>query len=165
MGCMEPIFDSQCRVLLLSAVPSPRSRATGRYFAHPGNRMWQVLSAVLDDPAPADPAERPAYLLRHHIAVWEVMDWRPDAEPSSHALTGDVADMVPNDLARVLDGAPIACAATVGGRASRLYNRFDAERWPELPRLALPSTSTANRRTSWDQLVAAYRALLPYLRD
>ena len=50
---IPPLYDSESRVLLLGSIPSPKSREAGFFYAHPQNRFWRVLSAVLDEELPA----------------------------------------------------------------------------------------------------------------
>ena len=68
---IPPLYDSESRVLLLGTIPSPKSREAGSFYAHPQNRFWRVLSAVLDEELPATTDERCAMCLRHHIALWD----------------------------------------------------------------------------------------------
>lgn len=66
----------------------------------------------------------------------------------------------PNDLARILDAAPIETVCTIGGKAAQLCRRFDGPvlTQREIELVELPSTSPANARMRLDDLVAAYRA-------
>ena len=70
---LAPIFDRNSRVLLLGSMPSPKSRELGFYYAHPQNRFWRVLSGVFQEEIRADTASRTAFLLRHGIALWDVL--------------------------------------------------------------------------------------------
>ena len=44
------------------------------FYGHPQNRFWRVLAALFDEPVPEDNAERADLLLRHHIALWDVLE-------------------------------------------------------------------------------------------
>ncbi len=152
---IEPVFDGRSSVLVLGTMPSPASRAQGFYYGHPQNRFWPVLAALWGEPVPATVPERRAFALAHGVALWDVLAQCTIAGASDSSIR----DPEPNDLARVLDAAPIRAVATTGGTAARLYRRFDARRWPDLPHLALPSTSAANARMSLGSLVEAYGPL------
>ena len=46
---IEPVFDTESRVLILGTMPSPKSREVQFYYGHPQNRFWRVLAAVLGE--------------------------------------------------------------------------------------------------------------------
>lgn len=163
---IEPVFDRRSRVLVLGTMPSPVSREVGFYYGHPQNRFWRVMERLfgLDDHALVDNDARTAFLLEQHIAVWDVL--------ASCAIEGasdaSISDPAPNDLARILDAAPIERVVCTGGTAARLCRRFNGrllqERGIEL--VGLPSTSPANARMRLDDLVAAYApAFVPLRHD
>lgn len=155
---IEPVFDAHSRVLLLGTMPSPASRAAGFYYMHPQNRMWRVLCALLGERLPADVAGRRALLLRHGIAMWDVLA----ACEIEGAADASIRQAVPNDLCRVLVAADIRGVFTTGKAAKRLYDRHCLPQ-TGMPAVCLPSTSAANAAWRLDALVKAYAALLEYL--
>lgn len=152
---IEPVFDATSRVLLLGTMPSPKSREQGFFYGHPQNRFWKVLSAVFNAPTPESIPEKRAFLLEHHIALWDVL--------ASCEITGasdaSIRDPEPNDLRRILDHAPIEGIFCTGAKAAQLYRRLCE---PELgiPCVQLPSTSPANAAMRLPDLVEAYREAL-----
>ncbi len=154
---LDPVFDERSRVLVLGTMPSPASRATGFYYGHPQNRFWKVMAALFDEPLPATNDERRDLALRHGIALWDVL-----AECSIEgASDGSIGACVPNDLARILDRAPIQAIFCTGAKAAELYGRH-CEAAAGRPCVRLPSTSPANASFSLDRLVEAYRAIVPF---
>lgn len=149
---IEPVFDGRSEVLVLGTMPSPKSREVGFFYGHPQNRFWRVLAALFDEPVPEDNAERADLLLRHHIALWDVLA-SCDIEGASDA---SIANARPNDLARILDAAPVRRMFCTGATAARLYGKLCE---PACGRAAtrLPSTSPANAAWSLPRLVEAYR--------
>ena len=152
---LEPVFDGRSRVLVLGTMPSPASRRVGFYYGHPQNRFWRVLAALWDAPVPRGSAERAAFCLERGIALWDVLA----ACDIAGASDASIRNARPNDLARILDAAPVGAVFTTGSKAAELYRRHDAPRWPGLPHVALPSTSGANARMGLADLVAAYAPL------
>lgn len=156
---IEPVFNSRSRVLLLGTMPSPQSRATGFYYGHPQNRFWGVLAAIFDEPVPVGIAARKDFLLRHGIALWDVLASCTIKGASDASIT----DARPNDLRRILETAPIQAVFATGTKAGQLYATL-CEQVCEVSCTVLPSTSPANARCSFDQLVSSYaEALLPLL--
>ena len=156
---IPPVYDENSRVLLLGTMPSPKSREAGFYYGHPQNRMWPVLSSLFGEETPQGTGERRDFLLRHRIAMWDVLG----SCTIRGADDGSIRDPEPNDLGPLLESAPIAAIFTTGKKAYTLYNRYIA---PNTGREAvcLPSTSPANcRYETLETLKAAYGVLLKYL--
>lgn len=158
-----PVWDSESRILILGSMPSPKSRKAAFYYMHPQNRFWPVMQALFADPA--DPSDvtgdslqsRRAFALRHHIALWDVIE-SCDITGASDA---SIRNATPNDLTPLLRDAPIARIFTTGAKSAQLYRRLIE------PRLAatgitigmtpLPSTSPANASMRLPALIEAYR--------
>ena len=153
----DPVFDERSRVLVLGSFPSVLSRENSFYYGNPRNRFWQVMAAVLGEQAPADddvPAKR-ALLLRHGVALWDVIA-SCDVRGSSDA---SIRNVVPADIARIMGAAPIEAVLCNGATAGRLYRRW-LEPVCGLPAEVLPSTSPANAAWSLERLIERWRAVL-----
>lgn len=157
---IEPIYNSQSKILILGTMPSPKSREAGFYYYHPQNRFWKVLAAVLKEPFPATIPEKTELLNRRHIALWDVL---ASCEIAG-AADGSIQNEIPNDFSQLLATAPIRAVFTTGTKATALYRKYCAEK-TGITAQGLPSTSPANCRTSFDQLVEAYQIILPWLRE
>lgn len=158
---IQPVFDSRSRVLLLGTMPSPASREQGFYYGHPQNRFWRVLAAIFDEPAPRTIEEKRDMLLRHHVALWDVLA-SCEIEGASDA---SIRDAQPNDLARIFDAADIRAVFATGTKAGELYRKL-IEPTLGVPCTTLPSTSPANAKMKLDDLADAYgKALLPLLGE
>lgn len=158
---IQPVFDSRSRVLLLGTMPSPASREQGFYYGHPQNRFWRMLAAIFDEPVPRTIEEKRDMLLRHHIALWDVLA-SCEIEGASDA---SIRDAQPNDLARIFDAADIRAVFATGTKAGELYRKL-IEPTLGVPCTTLPSTSPANAKMKLADLVDAYgKALLPLLGE
>lgn len=158
---IQPVFDSRSRVLLLGTMPSPASREQGFYYGHPQNRFWRMLAAIFNEPAPRTIEEKRDMLLRHHIALWDVLA-SCEIEGASDA---SIRDAQPNDLARLFDAADIRAVFATGTKAGELYRKL-IEPTLGVPCTTLPSTSPANAKMKLADLVDAYgKALLPLLGE
>ena len=156
---IEPVYDPGSRVLILGTMPSPKSRETGFFYGHPRNRFWRVLAAVLEEPEPLSVAEKTALLHRRHIALWDVLA----ACEINGASDASIRQPIPNDLSCIFSAASIQAVFTTGTTAYRLYQKYQAP-LTGLTAHRLPSTSPANCAVSLEQLTAAYRSILPYLK-
>lgn len=156
---IEPVFDGASRVLVLGTMPSPASREVGFYYGHPQNRFWRVMERLYGqaESSLVSNEVRQAFLLDHHIALWDVLA-SCDIAGASDA---SIVNAIPNDLTRVLDAAPIQTVCTTGGKAAQLCRRYHGELLSQraIDLVELPSTSPANARMRLDDLVRAYRAV------
>lgn len=151
---LESVFDENSRVLVLGTMPSPKSRETGFYYNHPQNRFWKVMAALFNEPVPETNDEKRELVLRHGIALWDVL-----AECTIEgASDGSIADCVPNNIGSLLAKAPIEAIFCTGAKASELYSKY-CEPQTGMKATRLPSTSPANAAVSLDQLIEAYQPI------
>ena len=146
-----PVYDAQSRVLILGSFPSVKSREDGFYYGHPQNRFWKVLAALFGENVPKDIPQKRAFLLRNHIALWDVAE-KCEIEGSSDASIRAVSV---NDLAPIFEGADIAHVFANGKTAFQLYQKYA---FPQTERacVCLPSTSPANCAVSFEKLLKAW---------
>ena len=155
-----PVWNDRSRVLILGSIPSPSSREAGFYYMFPRNRFWPVLAALFDQPVPEpDPAVRARFALNHRIALWDVIQ-ECDIHGASDA---SITNVVPTDIAGLLDRAPIDTIFTTGRKAGQLYRRYCLpnlqEKGHRMAMINLPSTSPANAAMSLADLIKAYQPI------
>ena len=155
---IEPVFDTESRVLILGTMPSPKSREVQFYYGHPQNRFWRVLAAVLGEEVPRSVPEKKAMLLRHRIALWDVLAECEITGASDSSIRNPVA----NDLSVILGHAPVQAVFTTGATAWKLYTRLQKPH-TGIEAVRLPSTSPANCAVKMEALTEAYKAILPWL--
>ncbi len=149
-----PVFDQQSRVLILGTFPSVKSRENQFYYGHPQNRFWKVLAGLFEEEVPDQVAEKKAFLLRNHIAIWDVIA-SCDIIGSSDS---SIRNVVPCDLEQVLLKAPIRQIFANGGKAYDLYKKHS---YPQIKReiIKLPSTSPANAAFQMERLLESWRVV------
>ena len=67
------IYAPDSRILILGSFPSVKSREQMFFYGHPQNRFWRVIAALLGADVPQTVAEKRAFLLANHIALWDVI--------------------------------------------------------------------------------------------
>ena len=147
-----PVFDSECKVLILGSLPSEKSREEGFYYMHPRNRFWRLLSCIFDeDFTIMSAAEKSTALLSHHIALSDVV-LSCEIHRSDDA---SIREVECTDVASLLAGTKINRILLNGQKAYGLFLKF----FPEYEALAvlLPSTSPANARCSLEDLLQSWR--------
>lgn len=151
---IDPVFDTNSRILILGSFPSVKSRESGFFYGHPQNRYWKVLSAVFEEECPETIPEKKAFLLRNHIAAWDVIH--------SCEITGSsdasIRNVTVNDLGMILRAAAIREIYVNGKTAEKMYRKYTE---PVLgrPCTVLPSTSPANAAWNLERLTEAWRVI------
>ncbi len=149
------VFDSHSEILILGSFPSVKSREESFFYAHPQNRFWRVLAEIFGAPLPVSVQEKRAFLLRHRIALWDVL--------ASCMIEGSadstIREAEANDISPILSAAPIRAVFANGKTAWSLYRRHIE---PRVAReaLCLPSSSPANAAFSFDRLCEEWRRLI-----
>ena len=149
-----PLYDGNSKILVLGSFPSVKSREQLFFYGHPQNRFWPLMAALLGENAPQSIPEKKAMLLRHHIALWDVI--------ASCEITGSadssIKNVTANDLSPIFAAADIKQIFVNGQTAKRFYDRYTK---PVIEREAavLPSTSPANAAWTFEKLVTAWQII------
>lgn len=150
-----PIFiDKDSEILILGSFPSVKSREVMFYYGHPQNRFYRVLGRLFNEDYPVTTEERKAFLKRHTIALYDVIE-ECDIEGSSDS---SIKNVIPIDIASILSKYPnIKIIGITGNKAAYYFNRHLINKVGNIKVVYLPSTSPANARMSVDDLVKAYK--------
>ena len=149
---IPPVYRADSRILILGSFPSVKSRETGFFYGHPQNRFWKLLALLMEDEIPDTIPKKKDFLLRHRIAVWDVIH-SCTIEGSSDS---SIRDVVPNDISMILEKTQIKTIFTNGGKAHSLYEKYV---YPVcgIHAVKLPSTSPANAAFSLERLKSAWQ--------
>ena len=151
---IPPLFDASSRILILGSFPSVKSREGLFFYHHPQNRFWKVLAGVLEEPVPGSIEEKKIFLLKHRIALWDVIA-SCTIEGSSDST---IKNVVPNDLSGILSAADISRIFCNGGASFKYYKKYQEPRTGRAA-VRLPSTSPANAAWSLDRLIREWAAI------
>jgi len=150
-----PVVDARTRLLVCGSLPGDRSLAAERYYAHPQNQFWRLLSPVAGVDLPAlDYDQRLAALLAARIGLWDVVASATRAGSSDAAIRDHAANDLPALAATLPD---LRAIAFNGGTAYRLgVHQMNGEDRYTL--VALPSSSPlhtvgiAAKQAAWSAL-------------
>ncbi len=151
---IEPVYDEYSEILILGSFPSVKSRENKFFYGHPRNRFWTVTAAVYEDDVPQTTDEKRKFLLKHHIAVWDVIKYC-DITGSSDS---SIRNVTANDISLILAAADIKKIYVNGRKAEELYKKYI---FPQTKReaLCLPSTSPANAAWSVERLIRDWQII------
>lgn len=151
---IPPVYDNDSRILILGSFPSVKSRQSGFFYGHPQNRFWKVLAKVFDSPVPETIAEKKAFLLSYHIAVWDVLG---SCEISGSA-DSSIKNAKPNPIEIIINECDIQHIYVNGKTAEKYYNRYISKK-VGIKAVCLPSTSPANAEWSLTRLSDSWRII------
>ncbi|MDD3414930.1 MAG: DNA-deoxyinosine glycosylase [Lachnospiraceae bacterium] len=150
-----PVYDAASQILILGSFPSVKSREVQFYYGHPQNRFWRLLAKLTREEVPATVLEKRSFLLRNHIAVWDVI--------ASCSIQGSsdstIRDVIVNDFSGILAESSIKKIYVNGGKAYDLYTRY-AQPLTGIKAIKLPSTSPANAAWNLERLEDAWKQIL-----
>ena len=150
-----PVYDAYSKILILGSFPSQKSRELGFYYMHPQNRFWRVLEEVFEEKI----ENKKEFLLKHNIALWDVLD-SCDIVGSNDA---SIKNPVVNDIPKILEASNIKQIFTVGKTAEKYYQKYI---YPITKRKSnvLLSTSPSNCRFSLTELKEDWKIVLKYTK-
>ena len=151
---INPIFNSESKVLILGSFPSVKSRKENFYYDHPQNRFWKIMECLFNE----NINDKKQFLLDKKIALWDTIK-ECTIEGSSDS---SIKDVIPNDINYILRCANIKCIFTIGNKSYELYNKYIYST-TNIKALKLSSPSPANAKMSLEKLVNEYKIILEYL--
>jgi len=158
LTCFSPVVDTGCRILILGSMPGVKSLTIQQYYGHPQNQFWLMMFDLLGEAPTGDYAAKKAMILRHRIALWDVV--RSCTREGS--LDTRIRDPEPNDFKWLFETYPaIGHVYLNGGKAAELYKRLVMKQGigTDKPYTRLPSTSPAytvkyeEKRKAWHIIV------------
>jgi len=134
-----PVVDADVRLLVLGSLPGERSLAERRYYAHPQNQFWQLISpAAGRDLTTLDYDARLAALLDAHIGLWDVVA----SARRQGSTDAAIQDIETHDIAALTRTLPrLRAIAFNGATALKHGMRQLRQGSPQFDIIGLPSSS------------------------
>ena len=151
-----PVVDARVRVLVLGSLPGERSLAQQRYYGHPHNQFWRLMSDVLGaDLVGLAYEDRLAALLRHRVGLWDSIAEAQRVGSLDSRIRGHVG----NDLRELVEGLPeLRAIAFNGATSARIGLKALGGAAARFRTFTLPSSSPAYTLAYGDKL-AQWRAI------
>ena len=168
LQCFPPVATAEARLLILGSMPGARSLEAEQYYAHPRNLFWPIIEALFDIPATWPYEARCEALAEKGVALWDVIGRCERAGSLDSAIRNQT--LQPNDFADFFARhRKIRRVFFNGGKAEEVFRRrvlptLDSL-GAELTLTRLPSTSPAYAALSFEQKLAAWRAVATALRE
>ena len=124
------------------------------YYSHPKNRFWIVLATIFNDNIPLTNKEKEEFILKHNLALWDVLKSCNIKGSSDSSITNPVF----NNFDLLFKKCNIKAVFTTGKTATKLYKYSTGK-----DSIYLPSTSPANCSISFNELIIEYKKILDFL--
>ena len=145
---IDPVYDKKSEILILGSFPSVKSRQIRFFYGHPQNRFWKTMAAVYEDEVPESIEDKKSFLLRHRVAVWDVIE-SCEIKGSSDS---SISNVKVNDVNKIIKNSRIE-RIFVNGRTAEGYYKKYLEKSTGLKAILLESSSPANARYSLSDLI------------
>ena len=152
---IQPIYNKQSHILILGSFPSVKSREAQFFYHHPQNRFWKILTTLYQEPPITTIEEKKQFLLKHHIALWDVIE-SCEIKGSSDSSIDNVKV---NDIQSILNSTNIQYIYTNGKKAHQLYQKYCLP-ITHKEDICLPSSSPANAQFSLERLIKEWDIIL-----
>lgn len=147
---------------MLGSLPGQKSLQVQRYYAHPQNAFWKIISDLFGGEVSAPYARRVKILTAHGIALWDVLAAAERPGSLDSAIVHDSAQT--NDFRSFFRSHPRIRRVFFNGRkAEELFTRrVLPELGPDFAGISyvcLPSTSPAHAGMTFAKKLDKWRAL------
>jgi TDG/mug DNA glycosylase family protein len=158
--CFPPVTRPDTRLILLGSLPGAVSLARQRYYAHPQNLFWRLMSAVVArDLVPLAYEARLEALLDAQVGLWDTVA----AATRKGSLDAAIRLHEASDLAALARELPELQAIAFNGGTSARIGRKQLGDGTGLALVDLPSSSPAYASLSFEKKEKAWLALRAYL--
>ncbi len=149
---LPPVIGSDTRLLVLGSFPGVASLRAQRYYGHPQNQFWKILSALWAvDLVGMAYDDRLVVVRARGLGIWDVYG----ACEREGSLDSAIRNAELNDFAWLQQQCPQLCAVAHNGGES--FRHAKHTRALGLPVHQLPSTSPANASWSFERKLATWR--------
>lgn len=161
-----PEAEADAQILILGSMPSEASLKAGAYYAHPRNRFWPVMGALLGFDPEALYEKRIEALKKNRIALWDTIGSCERTGSLDSAILRPEVNPIGAFLA-AHSGIRLVCLN--GSLSEKMWRTFalpqiDEAQSASIRALKMPSTSPANARWRLEDLVRIWgEAILPEL--
>ena len=151
---LNPIYNSESKIIILGSMPSQKSREEGFYYAHKTNRFWPVMEMIFKVKLNSN-KEKERFLLKNNIALWDVIK----SCDINNSDDRSIKNVLFNDIDSLLNKTNIKYVFCTGKKA---YNLF-IKKYGYENIFCLSSPSSANASKNIYDLVKEYEIIKKYL--
>jgi len=157
------IENEDAQILILGSMPGVESLKQQRYYAHPRNAFWPIMSTLFELAEELSYQQRCVNLISNKIALWDVL--RSCQRQGSLDSNIESSSIITNNFTEFLQAhRAIKLIAFNGAKAEQLFNKYVlptlTDNQLRITRTRLPSTSPAHAAMSFQQKCAQWQQVL-----
>ncbi|MDT8370874.1 MAG: DNA-deoxyinosine glycosylase [Gammaproteobacteria bacterium] len=161
--CFTAIANDDAHILVLGSMPGVESLNQQRYYAHPRNAFWPIITTILELEAGLSYQQRCASLIANKIALWDVL--QSCQRQGSLDSNIEPETIIVNNFTAFLQQHPaLKVIVFNGAKAEQIFNKYVlptlSENQLTITRKRLPSTSPAHAAISFQQKCVCWQQLL-----
>ena len=150
----KPIINKDSKILILGSMPGIKSLEAAEYYAHPNNRFWKIMAVICKHPnlEKSDYKTKTEILLKNNIALWDVIK----SCEREGSLDSNIQKVMPNNISKLLkEYKNIEKICCNGATSYSLFKKHFKNTESKI--YALPSTSPANAKYSFEKLLEEWK--------
>lgn len=157
------IDNQDAQILILGSMPGVESLHQQRYYAHPRNAFWPIMTTILGLESGLSYQQRCASLIVAKIALWDVL--QSCQRQGSLDSNIDASSIVVNNVTEFLHAhQALTLIAFNGAKAEQIFNKYVlstlTDKQLSITRKRLPSTSPAHAAMSFQQKCLCWQQAL-----
>lgn len=155
-----PLIDKSSTILILGTMPGEKSLELQEYYGNRGNQFWKLLFTIFQETFSQDYETKKALLKRHHIAVWDVLEYC-EREGS---LDSRIKNEKANDFEQFYSAHPNIKSVLFSSKNAAVYYDKYVGRREGVGYYVLPSPSGANATKSFNEKLLEWKEkILPLI--
>lgn len=155
-----PIVSMSSKILILGTMPGEKSLKLQQYYGNRGNHFWKIMFEMFGIPFSDDYDERINLLMKHGIALWDVLQFC-EREGS---LDSNIKNEIANDFEAFYNAHPNIMHVFFSSKnAAKYYDKYVGRR-NNIVYDILPSPSGANATKSFKEKLQEWKEkILPQI--
>lgn len=140
--CLEPWIDDKTYILIVGTMPGEESIQKQTYYAHPRNKFWRYMAAILNNGQELKTVEEKRRVLSSKgIGLWDSLS----ICEREGSLDSNIKKQQPNDFSKFQS---VKYVLFNGQKAAKYFNTYNSDYLSKRKSFYLPSTSPANASIS-----------------
>lgn len=157
----SPISAPDAKLLILGTMPGIKSLELNQYYGHAQNNFWKFIFTILKEDSSSDYETKKAILIKHKIALWDVLQFCDRVGSLDSAIKNEIA----NDFESFLEEHPnITTLLFNGQKAAAFFKKYVVLK-KKYQLLILPSSSPANAGKSFESKLDEWKIIASILEE
>ncbi|MEO8535703.1 MAG: DNA-deoxyinosine glycosylase [Flavobacterium sp.] len=151
----SPISAEDANLLILGTMPGTKSLELNQYYGHSQNNFWKFIFNILKENISSDYETKKSILIKHKIAVWDVLQFCDRVGSLDSAIKNEIA----NDFESFLETHPNITTILFNGQKAAAFFKKYVHLKKTYQLITLPSSSPANASKSFESKLDEWKVI------